>query len=255
MDTGYDDDSLFYDDVNESLHKDIDFYRRLIPCGTSSILDIACGSGRITLPLVAKHRRIIGIDNSRSMLNLARSKASRLSMSVRNLDFICADMRYFNIRERFDFCICTYNAFQHLLTLNDQMSFFGRVQNHLSPRGLFAFDIMNPNFEYLDNRRNEVFKQAFVSSYLRRHIELFERSYYERATQINTITYVYRFGRGSDKGKEALAWTFRMRQFYPQELDALLQFLGFEIVQKYGSFDMKSFSGDDEQQIIVCANR
>jgi hypothetical protein len=71
---------------------------------------------------------------------------------------------------------------------------------------------------------------------------------YEAATQVNHIRW---FFRNEGSSKETVL-SFEMRQFFPQEIDALLWYNEFLVDHKYGSYDERMFSSDAGKQLIVC---
>ena len=77
------------------------------------VLELACGTGRITLPL-AEEVSIIGLDLSESMLDLARKKARDKGLDI---EFIQGDMTDFELNRKFNLILMVGNAFAHLETL------------------------------------------------------------------------------------------------------------------------------------------
>ena len=71
---------------------------------------------------------------------------------------------------------------------------------------------------------------------------------YDAATQINYIRWFFR----NESNKQESVLSFEMRQFFPQEIDALLWCNGFMIEHKYGSYDEQEFFSDSPKQLIVC---
>ena len=74
---------------------------------------------------------------------------------------------------------------------------------------------------------------------------------YDSATQINHIRWFFRNGESDND----TVLSFAMRQFFPQEIDALLAYNGFPVEQKYGSYDEKVFAGESPKLLIVCKAR
>jgi len=77
-----------------------------------------------------------------------------------------------------------------------------------------------------------------------------ENNIYERATQINHIKWYYKVG-----NEEECAVELNMRIYYPEELDNLLSYNGFEIVEKLGNFDGSAFESDSPKQLIICRKK
>src|SRR5215211_7067615 len=76
----------------------LNFYRQQVAYYGEPVLELACGSGRLTIPLASEGVNITGMDISEEMLNLAKLKASKSEVSIR---FIQGDMRSFDPGEKF----------------------------------------------------------------------------------------------------------------------------------------------------------
>ena len=72
---------------------------------------------------------------------------------------------------------------------------------------------------------------------------------YDAATQINHINWIYK-NVMTGKSKQ---FSFTMRQFFPQELDALLHYNNFQIEQKFGDRDGSPFESGSPRQIVVAS--
>jgi len=101
----------------------------------SRILDLCCGTGEFAGWLEAQGMCVTGVDNSARMLGSART-------SVPRAQFYQADMRQFNLSERFDAVTCMYNSINQALTLRSLRGVLRSVHNHLSPGGWFLFDFV-----------------------------------------------------------------------------------------------------------------
>jgi SAM-dependent methyltransferase len=99
-----------------------------------TLLDVACGTGAMTA-LLARRYQVSGLDISPGMLAVARDKLPA------GTPLHQADMTRFRLDARFDAVVCAYQGVNHLLSLADWESFFGRVHEHLNAGGVFVFDI------------------------------------------------------------------------------------------------------------------
>jgi SAM-dependent methyltransferase len=127
---------------------EIDFYRALagtVQSSDKSILEVACGTGRVTLRLAEAGTRIIGIDMSPTMLEVARQK----SVGMQNVHWIQGDMRSFNLDEAFGLVIIPGHSFQNLLTASDQIACLASIQQHLTPGGTLVLHLDHPDVRWL----------------------------------------------------------------------------------------------------------
>jgi len=130
-------DPQLYDAEYGGYKGDFELFFNLIETG--SVLDLACGTGRLTLPLAQKGLKVIGLDASEPMLALAGEKSKEFSIK-----WIQGDIRDFHLNETFDLILMGGNAFQALLSESDQMQMLDCVRRHLRPSGLFVFNTRNP---------------------------------------------------------------------------------------------------------------
>jgi SAM-dependent methyltransferase len=133
---------------------DVPFYLRLARQSADAghaVLDLGCGTGRVTLPIAREGIETVGLDNAPAMLDVARRKAAAEALDV---PWIEADMRDFQIDRSFGLIIIPYRSFLHLLTGEDQMSCLASVREHLVPGGRFALNFFTPRFR--DERSSPV---------------------------------------------------------------------------------------------------
>lgn len=252
MKNSYDIDSIFYDDVNFNQEEDISFLKQIIPSSANTILDLGCGSGRLTFQLVQKNRSLYGIDLSKKMISLGEKTNKKLPNSCK-VNFFNLNMANFRLKTNFDFIFCGYNSIQHLTSNIKVINFFNSVYNHLNKTGLFFLDLMNPNFDFLPERVHSVFKKKFFSSEYKDYIYLFEKRQYDRATQINSIKYIY--SQDNEMKNVICTSKFKMRQFFPQEIDYLLFVNNFRIINKWGDYDFSNFNKNSDKQLILCSKK
>lgn len=99
-------------------------------------MDLACGTGNSTAPLLARGYSVIGCDVSAAMVETARRKFPPHADS-----FVVADMRDLSDLGQFDLVLCLDDAINYLLSSEDLDAAFSGVARLLSPSGVFAFDL------------------------------------------------------------------------------------------------------------------
>lgn len=242
----YDNDWL-YDLVHEKSadSEQIAFYERQISEYGSPVLELACGTGNYLVTLSSNDVEISGLDVSDQMLHAAERRAENENTET---NLINADMRDFDLGQKFALIFVAGNSFQHLNYLSDVEACFASVKKHLKPNGRFIVEVFNPSLELLTRNPQERF---FVGEYKTADgwIVLTENVFYDRATQINRIDWHYK----NQFMKEEQTVSFTMRQFFPQELDSLFLHNGFQIEKKFGDFDESDFTSQSPKQIIVAA--
>src|SRR5919107_5348662 len=112
------------------------FYSALAWEAGGPVLEIACGTGRVAIPIARQGFAVTGLDVVPGMLERARGKAAGLPIR-----WVEGDARAFDLGdERFRLIFLTGNAFQAFLTNADQEALLGRVRTHLHDEGFFAFE-------------------------------------------------------------------------------------------------------------------
>ena len=235
-------DGEIYDQFN-CLTVDLPFYRRQCRAGGEPILELCCGTGRLTVPLADEGFAIQGLDRSESMLAQARKKVDEREL---DLQLHRGDMRDFSLGETFGTIFLPYNSLQAIHAVDQLESVFERVRAHLRPEGRFVFDIFNPDIELMVERAEGWREMASFETDEGRQVTIREQTHYDAARQVNSVE--MRF----DIGDETLEDRLEMRCFYPREMDALLGYNGFEILDKFGTFEEEPFESTSRKQIYVC---
>jgi ubiquinone/menaquinone biosynthesis C-methylase UbiE len=241
-------DGAHWDEMESEKRDDIPFFQKQIEKFGGPVLEIGCGTGRVTIHLAKMNVKITGIDNSKSMLEQARKKASFENLDI---NFINSDMRYFNIDKRFKTIVSPYNSLSHVYEIEDIHSLLLKVKEHLEPDGVFIFELFNPGLNGLAKSYEKSFS---VSEYedpaTGKCVRMEEKTCYDRATQINQMFWYFYSDGKNDRGEKVT-----QRVFFPQEIDAHLYYNGFEIIHKYGDYDESPFLSESRKQIFICKKK
>ena len=248
MNTDYKVGDLIYDaDIYDGLNtflSDLPFYKKWMPKNKDAkILELCCGTGRLTIPIAKAGYSICGVDYTSSMLEQAKIKASEAGLDIR---FIEADVRTLNLHEEFDLIFIPFNSIHHLYKNEDLFNALNGVKKHLKKGGLFLLDCFNPNIQYIAEGEKAESVVAEYATNDGRKVLIKQTMRYENATQINRIKWHY-FINGESHSTQNLD----MRLFFPQELDSYLERAGFKVIHKFGGFGEEAFNDNSEKQIFV----
>lgn len=264
-------DAVLYDHEYKRRRDDVNWYRALarqVGAGQRGgrplrVLELGCGSGRLLVPLLRDGCEVLGVDRSAAMLARCAEKLGRTSRAAQGrAQLVRADFRALPLGEpaaaRFPLVICPFNGFMHLYTRHDVEQCLAEVRRLLAPGGLFALDVLNPDPGWLARdplRRwsRTRFRHPGTGErlvYTTNHV-------YDAAAQIAWIRIYYEADPKADAAAAARPsppHTVQLthRQFYPAELEALLHYNGFTIVQSAGGFDGQPISSVSAEQVI-CA--
>ncbi|MDQ7772994.1 MAG: class I SAM-dependent methyltransferase [Elusimicrobiales bacterium] len=219
-------------------------YLALAKAARGPVLELACGTGRLAIPLKKAGVDITGLDVALPMIEQARAKAKEAGL---RMDFIHGDARKFRLKKKFRLIFIAYNSMQHIHSIEDLESFFASVKAHLAPGGRFAFDVFNPDPRHLSRDSEELIPiGCYEDPEGGGEILVNEQYFYDRHLQSTAVVWHY-----SKKGKKIYSRRLRMRCFFPLELDALLRYNGFKVLAKYGDFKHRPFGPASPKQILV----
>lgn len=115
------------------------------------ILDLACGTGKLTSELAARGFDMTGVDISEEMLGVASERAKKAKLDIL---FLCQSMCKLDLYGTYDAVYCCFDSLNYLTRAHELSECFHLVHNYLNPDGIFIFDMNTPyKFEkiYADN--------------------------------------------------------------------------------------------------------
>ena len=140
-------DALYPDDPGGD---DLAFISDMARDAGGPILELACGTGRLTVPLADAGFEIVGLDRSAAMLDIARAKAAGLGDGARDrIRFVEADMTQFDLPERFSLAFVVARGFMLLLDVDAQLAALAVARRHLRPGGRLVIDLFDPRLDLL----------------------------------------------------------------------------------------------------------
>jgi SAM-dependent methyltransferase len=198
-------------------------------------LELAIGTGRIALPLVATGTRVDGVDLSEPMVARLRAKPGGSDLDVTIGDF--ADVP---IDGTYRLIYVVYNTFFNLLTQDDEVRCFENVARHLEPEGVFVIETMVPSWLYglrdgqhvdaedvqvdevwLDVAKHDAVGQRLLET----HVRL-------RSDGIALFPIVQRY-----------AW--------PAEMDLMARIAGLRLLERWGGWNREPFTASSRLHVSV----
>lgn len=247
-------------DVEDAGDAGVAFYMALARETGGPVLELACGTGRVAIPIAQQGFAVTGLDLVPGMLEQARRKSVGLPMR-----WVEGDARAFDLGERFKLIFLTGNAFQAFLTRADQEAVLQCARAHLDDDGVLAFETRNPRwagssprdedddglFVDLETRVEERESQGYLDEDGRR-VRVFRTRAYDHVTQILHWTTTRRWL--GDDGDQARTRVTRiaLRYTFPQELAALLHYNGLAVERLYGDWNLEPLTAASRSIIVVC---
>lgn len=231
----------FYDlDLAWFPHHDIEFYTQLAAVTGGPILEAACGTGRVTIPLARAGYEVYAFDLSRQMLSLLRAKLTRLPMeTARRIHLHRDDMASFEVGRRFPLVIVPFRSFQALTEEQDIAGALSALRRHLTQGGTAVIDLFavegEPDSSWLGEQVDWVRRMpdsGEVVTRTRRGVRI------DRRRQI--IHSEVGFHVEQPDGTRETAWDrFALRYYHPYQIQVRLAAAGFRITGEFGYYDRR----------------
>ena len=241
-------------DRAHTLKEDIPFWVREAKASGGPVLELGCGTGRVTIPVAQAGVPITGLDNSPAMLSRARAKARKLGLAKEVLEFRLGDMRHFRLRRKFPLVIIPFRSFQLLLSVADQRQALENIKRHLTSEGRLIIDLFVPDQERLIRESPEpVFRREIVDGTTGRRLRLSEQNRHDPFGQIiNARTILEELDL---EGSRTNRWdvAYQLRYLYRFEAQHLLEAAGYRLLELYGDFNRTPFDETSTEMIWVVA--
>ncbi|MCE9576835.1 MAG: class I SAM-dependent methyltransferase [Deltaproteobacteria bacterium] len=246
-------DAGLYDHDYRNRRADVAWYRSLarrVLGGPGRILELGCGSGRVTLPLARDGHHVVGLDASAPMLARLEARRERAGALGRRIQPVAGDLRDFAIEPAgFPLVIAAFNVLEHLYTRVELALCLAAVERHLAPGGRFAFDVQMPDLDWLTRASGERQEAARFKHPRTGALTIYSTEHdYDPVSQIAMIRIFYTPADGKGPEHSVL---LTQRRYFPAELEALCAAAGFAVVERYGDFSDEELSGRSQSQVLV----
>jgi len=253
--------SAKYYDEAYSAKEDLDdlkFYFEKAKSSSGPVLELACGTGRILLPIAREGIAIHGVDISLPMIKVLQDRLRREPKDVQELvSVLRGDIRNFRSKQQYPLVIIPFRPLQHMYTVEDQVAALETAAFHLEAEGQLVFDVFYPKFDNLTSKIGEEFLElewipkSDPSKVIRRYLR---KESLDKINQNFTATFIFRTYEGAKLVQEETE-PLKMSYYTYPHLRALFLLTGLEIVEEYGSFEKTPLDNDARQMIFVLKRR
>lgn len=219
-----------------------------------SVLELGCGSGRIVIPTAAAGVPITGLDLSEPMLARCREKLAAQPPDVRaRVRLVHANMTAFDLAEKFSLVTAPFRAFQHLISIDDQLACLRGVHRHLASGGRLILDMfqVHPSGlggpEWMREREDTPETPLPDGRSFRRTARIIS---FNRAEQVNEVEFAV-YLTYPDGRTERHTQSFPFRYFFPKEVEHLLARAGFRVVTVFGDFSRSPLANDSPEMLTL----
>lgn len=203
-----------------------------------SVLDLACGFGRHSIPLAKLGFNVTGIDLNQNFIREASERANELGLATR---FKCVDMRDYTNPDEFDNVIITYNSFGYFTDPEDDRKVIRNIYKSVKPGGKILLQGFTRE-SIVAQRTSKVLRDWFEDS--DGTIRLQETSANDDLSWTTTRWILI-------KGSERREYTYGMRIYSTDEYIELLTSEGFANPKKYGGFSGKPYEEGKDPLVLV----
>jgi SAM-dependent methyltransferase len=222
----------------------------------STVVELGCGTGRITIPVARAGHRVIGVDSASSMLARARARLASEPEDVRRrVTLLEADARSLELAEsrRADLVIAPFRVVQHFPAVEEQLRCLRAARRCLVPGGKLAFDVFNPSYAAMLRDRSgeaeDTPEQPLPDGrFVRRTVRVVAVHWHAQVSEVELIYYI-REGEATQRVVQAVD----MRWYTAIELEHLLARAGFRVEALFGTFDRQPLRDDSPEIVVVAA--
>lgn len=204
-------------------------------------LDLACGTGNLTIELAKAGVDIYGIDGSEEMLSQAMNKSAKQGL---NILFLCQKMQEIDLYGTIDTCVCTLDSINHMTEISDVQKTFDKVSLFMNKDGYFLFDV-NTIYKHKEILGNNTFVYDTEDVYC-----VWQNSLKEN----NLVEIDLDFFIPDDEVYFRASEHFAERAYSDEEITLMLNKAGFKKVALYGEMTFDS-PKDTEQRVIYVAKK
>lgn len=250
-----------YYDLAPHHPRDIPFYSRLLDTPRSSVLELGCGTGRVTLPLAERGAFVHGVDNSSAMLEVCRKRLAESGDVGQRVRLSCMDITALDGVEMaggpFDLVIAPFRVLQNLATDHEVAGLFSGIKGHLARDGRAVLNVFNPNRDrdaLIAEWPSEAEQLAWEVEDEGTVVRCYDRRVrVQRSPLVLFPELVYRRFADERLLDEAIL-RIAMRCYYPDDLVALVEAAGFAVAGLWGGYDGEAW-GIGSELVIMFGHR
>jgi len=251
--TDYDLIAPFYDLEHARFDEDVNLYINFAELCNGPLLELACGSGRLLVPLACEGYELTGVDNSRSMLNLAQHALEEAGVAEQ-CTLLQENMSAVQLGQKFRMAFIALGSFGHVCTRQEQRQTLAVVHNHLTVGSRFILDISNADVRYMEQLSGQVLHQGTWKREDGALLSHFVSPASSPTKHLLELTHFYEEHLQGEAVKRTVATT-HLYLFEKNEVELLLEEAGFEIKDVFGDYEFNPFEHESPRMIFIAQAR
>jgi SAM-dependent methyltransferase len=251
--TDYDLIAPFYDIEHAHFEEDLSLYTNFAELCGSPLLELACGSGRLLVPLARQGYELTGVDSSAGMLKLAQEALEQAGVAAQ-CKLAQENMCRLSLGQKFRLAFIALGSFGHVCTRQEQRQTLAAVRDHLTTGGRFILDISNADVRYMEHLSGQVLHQGTWPRQDGALLSHFVSPASSLTKHLLELTHFYEEHRQGEAVRRTVITT-HLYLFERNEVELLLEEAGFEIADVYGDYELNPFEHDSPRMIFIAEAR
>jgi cyclopropane fatty-acyl-phospholipid synthase-like methyltransferase len=251
--TDYDLIAPFYDIEHAHFDEDVNLYINFAELCGGPLLELACGSGRLLVPLACEGYELTGVDNSRSMLNLAQHALEQAGVADQ-CTLIQENIHTMRLGQQFRLAFIALGSFGHVSTRQEQRQSLAVVRYHLTVGSKFILDISNADVRYMEQLSGQVLHQGTWKRENGTVLSHFVSPASSPTKHLLELTHFYEEHRQGEAVQRTVITT-HLYLFEKNEVELLLEEAGFEINDVFGDYELSPFEHESPRMIFIAQAR
>ena len=232
-----------YDDlINEDINYDNMVSRIIEICNEHNIefkdyLDVACGTGNVTVRLAKHFKDIYAVDLSEDMLREAfnKLKENRIKGKI-----ICQDMTEMQLNRKFDLITSVLDSTNYITDEDDLEKYFNSVKEHLKDNGIFIFDV-NSYYKLSEILGNNIYTYSEDDVFYT----------WENVFEDNMVSMFLTFFVKKGELYERFEEEHFERAYKEQEIEHYLNEANLEVINKFEGYTKNDVQANSERIVYV----
>ncbi|MGN0468041.1 MAG: class I SAM-dependent DNA methyltransferase [Acutalibacteraceae bacterium] len=245
--SGYGDFAFYYDTLTDNINyeKMSSYIHGLLAengIGEGILLDLACGTGTLSMLLAQKGYEIVGVDASENMLSLAQQKKFECGADA---VFLCQKMQELDLFGTIDAAVCTLDSINHVTEESDVREIFRRVSLFMNDKGIFIFDVNTP-YKHKSILSDNTFVYDMENVFC-----VWQNTYNEKDSSVRVSLDIFEKDDDDDvyyrRSEE-----FSERSYELEKIQKWLEAVRFEVVGIYDGLSKNPVCQTTQRAVFVC---
>jgi SAM-dependent methyltransferase len=234
-------------DIYVQWDADVAFFRETCRGVTDDVLELMCGTGRLSVPLLHSGVVLTCVDYSREMLQVLQRRLHEQGLVAEVRE---ADVRSIDLGRKYPLILLPFHSFSEIVDWNQRAQALGAIRRHLAPHGRFVITLHNPvvQLRRLDGRRRVISRNVMPDrdADLRVWSTAWSRADCQIGEALQEYEVVGHEGAVLERRELRLSFAITNRDVFEAEAAAA----GFRVLQLYGDYESRPYEAETSPFMI-----